>query len=86
MNTNEGLKSALEKICINGFCFVSGTPVSTQLGTKVVAERIGPIFQSTYGDLWELTTKQAGTTSDASYGSGKLEPHTDATYLYPATG
>ena len=86
MNTNEGLKSALEKICIYGFCFVSGTPVSTQLGTKVVAERIGPIFQSTYGDLWELTTKQAGTTSDASYGSGKLEPHTDATYLYPATG
>jgi len=86
MNTNEGLKSALEKICINGFCFVSGTPVSTKLGTKVVAERIGPIFQTTYGDLWELTTKQAGTTSDASYGSGKLEPHTDATYLRPATG
>jgi len=86
MNTNEGLKSAMEKICIYGFCFVSGTPVSTKLGTKVVAERIGPIFQSTYGDMWELTSKQAGTTSDASYDSGKLEPHTDATYNSPAAG
>ena len=43
MNTNEGLKSALEKICIYGFCFVSGTPVSTTLGTKVVAKRKGNI-------------------------------------------
>ena len=55
-------------------------------GTKVVAERIGPIFQSVYGDLWELTTQQADTTSDLSYGTGNLEPHTDATYLKPAAG
>ena len=46
MNTNEGLKSALEKICIYGFCFVSGTPVSTKLGTKVVAERQGNIDEN----------------------------------------
>ena len=24
--------------------------------------------------------------SDASYGNGPIGPHTDATYLYPATG
>ena len=48
--------------------------------------RIGPIFESVYGDMWELTSKQAGTTSDASYDSGKLEPHTDATYNSPAAG
>ena len=30
--------------------------------------------------------EQMEWTSDASYGSGKLEPHTDATYLRAATG
>ena len=80
------MKRALEKICIHGFCFVTNTPISTNLGTKIVAERIGPIFRTMYGNLWELTTKQSIDVSDTSYTNGQLEPHTDATYLNPATG
>ena len=56
------------------------------IGTRAVAERIGPIFNNTYGSTWELTSRQATNVSDTSYSNGRLEPHTDATYLNPASG
>ena len=83
MNTNEGLKMALESLCVNGFCFVSDTPVNTEKGTNVVSQRIGPIYNTTYGLYWELASKEQEKVSDASYGNAAIEPHTDATYLYP---
>ena len=45
MTSNEGLQKALKSLLENGFCFVSESPVSTDKGTKVVAERIGPIYR-----------------------------------------
>lgn len=83
MNTNQGLKVALENLCIHGFCFVSDTPVSTEKGTNVISQRIGPLYNTTYGLYWELASKEQEKVSDASYGNNAIEPHTDATYLYP---
>ena len=86
LSTPEGLKKALENLCIHGYTIVSESPKNTKMGTKTVAERIGPIFQNTYGNTWELTAIQEQNVSDTSYTNVRLEPHTDATYLNPATG
>ena len=66
MNTSEGLKEVLKNLCIHGFSFVSNSPKSTKNGTKIVAERIGPIFNYMEGELWELTSTQNSNVSDRS--------------------
>ena len=86
--TKDGLRQAISLIWDYGFCIVSNTPISTMGGTKLVAERMGPIYVSPYAydGYWELTSKQADTTSDASYTSVGLHPHTDGTYFMTAPG
>lgn len=81
-SSNHGLKKALENICIHGFCIVENCAKTSQ-GTKDVAERIGPIFNNMYGQVWEVTAKQQSNVSDTAYSNIRLEPHNDTTYFNP---
>lgn len=89
MASVDGLRKALEMIGKHGFCVVSRAPVSTENGTLVVANRLGPIMNNIYGMYWELaanSSKEKNTYSDSSFGSLSLSPHTDATYYTQAAG
>lgn len=86
MSSASGLRKALEQIWIYGFAIVSGAPISSEHGTRIVAERLGPIFRGTFGDLWEFGRDAKDNVSDSAYSNVALGVHTDATYMSQALG
>ena len=87
IHSSDGLRRVLEQIWIYGFSIVSGAPRSSEKGTRIVAERLGPIFRGTFGDLWEFGDDQVKDKfSDSAYSNIALGVHTDGTYMSQAFG
>ncbi|PNS19425.1 Trimethyllysine dioxygenase [Sphaceloma murrayae] len=66
----------MEKIRVNGFCFIPGTP-NTPEASEAILKEIGPIRETHFGGFHVVT-------SDLM--SKALEPHTDTTYFSDGAG
>ncbi|MEZ5282099.1 MAG: TauD/TfdA family dioxygenase [Acidimicrobiales bacterium] len=67
-----------------GFAVVEDVPLGRQ-GVEAVAERIGYVRRTIFGDVWELAADVSGH-ADSAYSQVFLGPHTDATYMHDAPG
>lgn len=84
MANDAGVRTWLEQIARYGFCVVVGVPPNAEAARKL-AERIGYLRDTIFGDLWQLSSEVTGH-SDTAYTTQFLEPHTDATYCHDAPG
>ncbi|MFQ6022697.1 MAG: trimethyllysine dioxygenase [Acidiferrobacterales bacterium] len=83
MSSDDGLLRWLGAIEHFGFCFVHGTP-PTANETRQLAERVGYLRQTIFGDLWEFEADLS--RGDTAYTNLELLPHTDGTYSHDAPG
>lgn len=67
-----------------GFTVVTNTP-QTADGTARLAERIGPVQSTIFGDYWRLSN-EVTEHEDTAYSNQYLSPHTDASYSHDAPG
>ncbi len=68
----------------DGFGLLDGVPPSAD-GAGRVADRLGYVRRTIFGDVWELAADVEGH-ADTAYGTTFLGPHTDATYSHDAPG
>lgn len=83
MNTDAGLRDWLEQVIIYGFCRVTGVPTTPE-ATRELAERVGYLRQTIFGDFWDFTADLS--KADTAYTNLELRPHTDSTYSHDAPG
>lgn len=83
ITSDDGLLEWLGAIERFGFCFVCGTPPTAE-NTRRLAERIGYIRHTVFGDLWEFTADLS--RGDTAYTNLELLPHTDGIYSHDAPG
>ncbi len=80
----EGLTAWLGDIERFGLAIASGVPTGREQA-RALAERVGYIRRTVFGDLWTLST-EVTAHADSAYGQATLEPHTDGTYSHDAPG
>lgn len=83
-SSESGVLDWLRSIYRWGFAVVKNTP-PTEEGTVRLAERIGPVQNTIFGDYWRLSNEVTGH-DDTAYTSQYLSPHTDASYSHDAPG
>ena len=84
MNTEKGLYEWLSNIAVFGFSIVDGVPTN-EADTQAMAERIGTVQNTIFGDMW-LLSAELNEHEDTAYSNSFLEPHTDATFYHEAPG
>lgn len=84
VDTDEGLRRWLDDIERVGFGLVSGAPLG-QAAAQTLAERIGYVRRTIFGDMWTLSSEVA-EHADTAYGADTLEPHTDGSYSHDGPG
>jgi trimethyllysine dioxygenase len=83
MAGDRGLRDWLEGVERFGFCLVEGVPPTAE-ATRALAERVGYLRQTIFGDFWDFTADLA--RADTAYTSLAITPHTDSTYSHDAPG
>ncbi|MBP5857876.1 trimethyllysine dioxygenase [Marivibrio halodurans] len=83
MDGDEGLRAWLEAVARDGFGLVDGVPATPE-ATRALAERVGYLRQTVFGDFWDFTANLA--RADTAYTNLSLTPHTDSTYSHDAPG
>jgi len=78
-----GHRQWLEAVDRYGFCFVDGVPTDPA-STRVLAERVGYVRNSIFGDFWGFSDGLAH--ADTAYTSMALPAHTDGTYCIDPPG
>jgi trimethyllysine dioxygenase len=78
-----GLKSFLQTIRTQGYCFIPSTP-RTPEATQSLVERIAHIRPTHYGGFWDFTSQP--NPIDTAYTDDYLPPHTDTTYFTDPAG
>lgn len=84
ISSDDALAQWLENIHRYGFSLVDDVPAD-RTSTKKLAERVGQIQQTLFGDMWELSSELIDH-GDTAYSSHYLEPHSDGTYYDDAPG
>jgi len=84
MQGDAGLREWLENIVTYGLSLVEGVP-STEAATRALAERIGRVEETIFGDMWQLSA-ELQDHGDTAYSTEYLEPHTDSSYYHDAPG
>lgn len=79
-----GLPALLASMARSGFGTVSGVPGSPA-GVEALADSIGYVRRSIYGDIWPLSSDLTDH-ADSAYEQTYLEPHTDGTYCHDGPG
>ena len=85
MNDDAAVSKVIHSILENGFAMVKGAEHSVE-GTRATVERMTPVCNTIYGDMFVLTTDGLKNVSDSSYSTVALGPHTDTTYYLEALG
>ena len=73
-----------------GFVIIDG--VEPEVGAmRAVVESIGPLFDSMFGDVWDISQIEAGGEweaehRDTAYSNGPIGPHTDGCYSWAPPG
>jgi trimethyllysine dioxygenase len=80
---DRGLREWLEKIERYGFCFVEGTPATSE-ATQAVAKRVTYVRETIFGGYWDFTANMEH--KDTAYTTMAIGPHTDGTYSFDAPG
>ena len=84
LSTPAGAAAVLDDLARYGFARVSGVP-GDEAGTTAVADAVGYVRRSVFGDIWPLSSELT-EHADTAYGTETLEPHTDGTYCHDAPG
>lgn len=84
IETDHGLARWLGDIVRFGFGLVAGAPRGHD-GARVLAERIGYVQRTIFGDVWTLSP-DVTDHADSAYGAETLEPHTDGSYSHQGPG
>ncbi|MEM7273529.1 MAG: TauD/TfdA family dioxygenase [Actinomycetota bacterium] len=79
-----GVDALLDDLARFGFGLVSGARAD-EAGTTALADAIGYVRRSIYGDVWPLSSELTDH-ADTAYGQSYLEPHTDGTYCHDGPG
>ncbi|MCP5028313.1 MAG: hypothetical protein GY929_18715 [Actinomycetia bacterium] len=74
----------LADLARSGFGLVDDVTPSEE-GARQIAERLGYVRRTIFGDVWELAADVTGH-ADTAYGTTFLGPHTDSTYNQDAPG
>jgi len=81
-----GITAFLASMVKYGVCQVTGSPVCKEAGTRTCVERMFPVLQTAYDDVWEFSNEMLPGSSDSSYTDLALASHTDGTYLTQSPG
>lgn len=84
VETDHGLSAFLSDISQFGFGRIGDAPAG-QDAAQVLAERIGYVRRTIFGDMWTLSS-QVSAHADSAYGAETLEPHTDGSYSHDGPG
>jgi len=84
VETDEGLSQWIGDIHRFGFALGSDSP-TTEDGAEALANRLGYVRRTIFGDLWTLSP-DITDHADTAYGAETLEPHTDGSYSHDAPG
>lgn len=84
MTSDDGLRTWLADIATFGVGVVRGVPSGAE-AVEALANRIGYVRRSVFGDVWRLSA-EAMTFADSSYGAETLLPHTDGCYSHDGPG
>lgn len=83
-SSENGVLDWLKLIYRWGFAVVENTP-RTEDGTRRLAEKIGSVQNTIFGDYW-LLSNEITEHDDTAYTNQYLSPHTDASYSHDAPG
>jgi len=78
-----GLYKWLSRIHTFGFCFVSGSPATSE-ATEDLVNHVGFVRETHYGKFWDFTADLA--RGDTAYTNFALPAHTDNTYFTDPCG
>ncbi|KAG5975070.1 hypothetical protein E4U55_007902 [Claviceps digitariae] len=79
----KGMADLTNKICEDGFCFVTDSPVTPE-ATEKLLKAIGPIRNTHYGGFYDFVPDLA--KADTAYTNLALAAHTDTTYFTEPAG
>ncbi|XP_065065095.1 trimethyllysine dioxygenase, mitochondrial-like [Rhopilema esculentum] len=85
IKSDEKLLEYLEKIVKYGIAFIDGIEEPYKESLEKIANRIGHIQLTHYGDMWTFVSG-GFEFADTAYLSIKLEGHNDGTYFYESPG
>ncbi|XP_059089468.1 trimethyllysine dioxygenase, mitochondrial-like [Tigriopus californicus] len=85
MDSAKGVEKVIRSIREHGFAMVDGVEPTTK-ATKLTVERMVPVSQTIYGEMFELRNEEKEDVSDSSYSNVALGAHTDTTYYNEAFG
>lgn len=86
MTSDAGVESLLSSIIKYGVGQVTSSPVCRDAGTRAAVERMFPVLQTVYDDVWQFSNEMVEGSSDSSYTDLALASHTDGTYFTEAPG
>ncbi|KAK0752164.1 hypothetical protein B0T18DRAFT_426690 [Schizothecium vesticola] len=84
MTTTSGLQRMTDLLAKNGLVFITQTPTTTPLPTRLLLERIAFIRHTHYGGFYDFTADLA--MADTAYTNLALGAHTDTTYFSDPAG
>lgn len=84
VETDDGLRRWLDGIERVGFGLIANAPPG-QDAARVLAERVGYVRRTVFGDMWTLSS-EVTEHADTAYGAETLEPHTDGSYSHDGPG
>ncbi|MEM7325627.1 MAG: TauD/TfdA family dioxygenase [Actinomycetota bacterium] len=79
-----GLAELLAGMSRFGFGVVADVPGNAE-GTQQLADAIGYVRRTIFGDIWPLSSDLTDH-ADSAYGQSTLEPHTDGSYSHDGPG
>jgi trimethyllysine dioxygenase len=84
MASDHGALRWMESVEKWGYGVVSGAPCDVA-DASGLANRIGYVRRTVFGDLWTLSSEEV-THADSAYSATYLEPHTDGSYSIDGPG
>lgn len=86
----EGVRQWLSLLTEYGFVIVNGVANDVE-SMRSVIERIAPVQQSLFGDVWDITQREAEAAwnaehRDTAYSNDPIGPHTDGCYSWAPPG
>ena len=84
IGSDNGLQAWLAGIEEYGFGLAKNVPLDVG-GAEAIANRIGYVRRTIFGDMWTLSSESADH-ADSAYSDTYLEPHTDGSYCHDGPG
>ncbi|CDF91696.1 ZYBA0S13-01508g1_1 [Zygosaccharomyces bailii CLIB 213] len=85
LNDEHRLYECLKTLQRFGIVFIKGIPADDQMAVKRIAQKIGPIRNTFYGETFDVRS-DSGTTSNIAYSNLSLPLHMDLLYMENVPG